>query len=98
MGIGVSLTPQGTFIYRADLTNGLVEHELDHLFVGRFTGEPTPDRREADEWRWESWAELQANCAAAPEQYTAWLPFALNALGGSTRGWDVQISRPPTSP
>jgi isopentenyl-diphosphate Delta-isomerase len=85
MGIGVPLTPQGTFIYRADLSNGLVEHELDHLFVGRFNGDPNPDRDEADEWRWESWSELQANCAAAPERYTAWLPFALRALGDPTR-------------
>jgi isopentenyl-diphosphate delta-isomerase len=33
--VGASLTPVGTFVYRAvDERSGLVEHEWDHVFVG----------------------------------------------------------------
>jgi isopentenyl-diphosphate delta-isomerase len=80
MGIALSLASRGTFVYQANLGNGLVEHELDHLFVGRFSGEPKPDPSEADDWAWESWSALEAGCAARPERYTAWLPLALRAL------------------
>jgi isopentenyl-diphosphate delta-isomerase len=80
MGIAVSLTWRGTFIYRAELGAGLVEHELDHLFVGHFAGTPTADPNEAAEWRWQGRSQLEADCAAQPSRYTAWLPLALAAL------------------
>jgi isopentenyl-diphosphate delta-isomerase len=82
MGIAVDLEPGGTFLYRANLDNGLVEHELDHLFLGRFNGSPTPDPNEAAEWMWEARSRLEADCQAQPERYTAWLPLALRALSG----------------
>lgn len=85
MGITVSVAPSGTFIYRVELENGLVEHELDHLFVGRFNGSPIPDSSEADEWMWEDRSRLEADCEARPGRYTAWLPFALRALARSAR-------------
>jgi isopentenyl-diphosphate delta-isomerase len=81
MGIDVDLAPSGRFLYRANLENGLVEHELDHVFVGRFDGAPSPDPGEAADWRWESRPQLEAAVAAHPERFTAWLPLALRALG-----------------
>ena len=45
-GFDAELTPAFTFIYRAtDPASGLTEHEFDHVFFGRFDGEPHPDRR-----------------------------------------------------
>jgi isopentenyl-diphosphate delta-isomerase type 1 len=32
----IKLTPMGSFIYRAELDHGLIEHELDHVFVGEY--------------------------------------------------------------
>jgi len=53
MGIvGCELEVVGSFIYRAELSEGLVEHELDHVVVGRWTGNPQPDAREVSAWRW----------------------------------------------
>lgn len=49
-----SLEPAGTFVYRAeDPVSGLVEHEYDHVLVGRLLGEaaealsPLPDEVDA---------------------------------------------------
>ena len=81
MGIEVALAPKGTFMYRANLGNGLVEHELDHVFVGRFNGSPRPDPNEASDWKWESRARIDSDCAENPDRYTAWFPLALRALG-----------------
>ena len=38
MGMKTSLSPLFSFIYRAELENNLVEHELDHVLIG-FTDE-----------------------------------------------------------
>jgi isopentenyl-diphosphate delta-isomerase len=83
MGIAVDLAASGTFLYQAQLDNGLIEHELDHLFVGRFNGAPRPDPDEAAEWKWEPRAWVESDCAEHPDRYTAWFPLALRALPDS---------------
>ena len=49
---GRDLTPVDHFVYFAELEGGLVEHELDHVVVGRWNGTATPDPREVSETRW----------------------------------------------
>lgn len=88
MGIGGDLREAGTFVYRADVGRGLIEHELDHVFVGRFGGEPAPDPREVGGWRWVAIPTLQAELAARPEHFSPWFARALDAalaeaFGGS---------------
>ena len=51
MGIDApALTVAGRFVYRAQLDAGLVEHELDHVVVGRWSGMPNPDAGEVSSW------------------------------------------------
>jgi isopentenyl-diphosphate delta-isomerase len=76
MGVGCPLEPTGSFTYRAPVGE-LVEHEIDHVFVGRFDGAPQPDAREVAAWRWVDPAELAMDLAARPERYSAWLDPAL---------------------
>lgn len=52
MGISCTLRPQFDFTYKADVGNGLTEHEFDHVFFGFTDIEPQPDPNEASEWRW----------------------------------------------
>jgi isopentenyl-diphosphate delta-isomerase len=81
MGIVCELREVGTFTYRADLGNGLVEHEVDHLFIGDFEGDPAPDPAEVASWTWMPMSAAQSDCPARPGRYTAWFPLALTALG-----------------
>ena len=82
MGIGdCELRPAARFIYRANLTNGLLEHELDHLFVGRWAGDPVPNPSEVSEWRWMSVTSLRRDLAANAANYTAWLDPVIAHLG-----------------
>ncbi|HXY32344.1 MAG TPA: isopentenyl-diphosphate Delta-isomerase [Gemmatimonadaceae bacterium] len=80
MGIDCPLREVLTFRYRADVGSGLVENELDHVYVGEFDGAPAPDPAEVSEWRWVSLPELEASIAVAPAEYTAWLPLLLREL------------------
>ena len=52
MGFECELDEALAFTYHAELGDGLVEHEYDHVLVGRFDGEPEPDPREAAGWQW----------------------------------------------
>jgi isopentenyl-diphosphate delta-isomerase len=80
MGIECELELACAFVYHADLGHGLVEHEYDHVFLGRCLLEPRPDAAEVSEWRWVTPRELEADMEASPERYVAWLPIAFREL------------------
>ena len=87
MGIDVPLKPLGWFVYKAhDHASGLTEHELDHVFVGHFSGEPALNAEEAEDWRWVGVPELRVSLEREPTLYTPWLPLALARVfeGGDT--------------
>lgn len=79
MGFDCDLSPAGTFVYRAAVGGGLVEHELDHVFIGRHDADPSPDPAEAGEWRWQPPRDALAEAAAHPERFTPWFGLALGA-------------------
>lgn len=72
MGISAPLEPAFSFTYRVEFDEGLVEHELDHVLVGRFDGEPTPDPVEAIDWRWVTTDELFEELTEHPDRFTYW--------------------------
>jgi len=72
MGIAVPLAPLFRLTYRAECGDGLVEHEIDHVFTGAFEGAPLPDPAEVSEWRWIAPDALDAEIALAPETFTVW--------------------------
>jgi isopentenyl-diphosphate delta-isomerase len=80
MGVDCDLRAAGSFLYRADVGAGLVEHELDHLFVGQFDGVPSPEENEVVEWQWVSPSDIELDLIANPERYAAWFAPALAAL------------------
>ena len=72
LGIDCELTEKFRFIYKADVGNGLWEHELDYVFVGNFSGEFDLNLDEVSEIRYVSIADLQKEITANPEPFTAW--------------------------
>lgn len=77
MGFDCALEPAGAFTYRASLDHGLIEHEYDHVFVGRFDGDPAPDPAEVAEWQWMAVSELMVALDRDERNYTVWLKPAL---------------------
>lgn len=72
MGIEAEPVPILTTIYRAELDNGLVEHELVHVFAATYAGPVRPDPDEADGFAWVAPEELVADLARTPERYSYW--------------------------
>ena len=54
MGFDTELTPLFHFIYKAEFDNGLMEHELDHVVVGRYDDPPVINPEEVADWSWKS--------------------------------------------
>lgn len=72
MGISVPLEHRFHFIYKATLDQDLIEHELDHVFTGRFDGLPALSPEEAMNWKWMAKADIRAAMTENPGQFTAW--------------------------
>lgn len=78
MGIACDLWWAGRFTYRAELANGLIEHEVDHVFVSRWQGEPVVRPSEVGAWRWVPRDVLREELRAAPQALTPWLAGVLD--------------------
>jgi isopentenyl-diphosphate Delta-isomerase len=77
MGFSCQLRHAFQVVYRADLDNSLVEHELDRVYVGRFSGVPRPNPLEVDATMWVAPEELRSRILEEPHRYTAWLRLLL---------------------
>jgi len=100
MGFDCELRPLGHFTYRAELDDGLVEHEIDHVFAGRHDGDPRPDPREVEAWRWVAPEALREEIARDAGRFTPWLVEALDQLergGRGGRGHPPAALRHPSS-
>ncbi len=60
------------FIYRAEFDNGLIEHELDHVYYANSDQEPLPNPQEVEEWQYMSPSELRVRISESPQLYTPW--------------------------
>ena len=72
MGISCPLTFLFSMPYRAEVSNGLIEDEITHVFIGRFDGAPVPDPLEVSEWCWMPFGEVEQDVDARPDSYTIW--------------------------
>jgi isopentenyl-diphosphate delta-isomerase len=77
MGIACAVREAGRFVYRAEVGGGLVEHELDHVLVGRSDREPHPAPAEVAGWRRVAPRDLRIELDRMPARFTAWFPRAL---------------------
>lgn len=85
MGIeGVPLTYEGSFHYRAALDFGLIEDEIDHVFVGFCEVDAPPFHpEEVAQTLWLGVAHLVLLMQAHPQQFTPWLPLLWAHLAGN---------------
>jgi len=72
MGFEVDLDEKFHFIYKAEFDNGLTEHELDHVMLGYYNGEPAINPQEVASWKWIDMEVLKKDIIDNPEEYTAW--------------------------
>ncbi|WP_300673031.1 isopentenyl-diphosphate Delta-isomerase [Soonwooa sp.] len=72
LGISSDLTERFHFLYKADVGQGLWEHELDYVFTGEYNGEFALNAEEVAAIKYISIDELKQEIEEFPERYTEW--------------------------
>jgi len=72
MGFVCELEEKTSFIYKAPFDNGLTEHELDHIMVGRYSKDPVINREEVETFKWMTLEQVKDDIALNPKIYTEW--------------------------
>ncbi len=80
MGFEADLKKVFHFTYKTEFTNGLTEHEFDHVFVGTYDGIIEPDFNEVESYAYRSIPLLQAFIDKHPDFFTEWFLIAFPKL------------------
>lgn len=80
MGIEPTITPAFSFVYKAELDQGLIEHEYDHVFIGSWNADPVINNEEVADYKWIALEELKADVDLHPQQYTVWFKICLDRV------------------
>lgn len=78
LNIDLQPTFSHKFIYKVIFPNKLIEHELDHVFIGTFDGEPLPNKAEIEDWKYISPQELRKDISDNPSNYSHWFKIILS--------------------
>lgn len=80
MGISCDLNNSFSFIYKAEVGNNLIEHEYDHVFIGRYNGEPVINKNEVNDWKYLSLDSVRDEINNFPEKFTIWFKSAFEKV------------------
>lgn len=80
MGFDCPVTERFSFIYKAELDQGLTEYEFDHVFFGSFDGTPRVNPEEVCDWKYVSIQYLRKDIHDNPDHYTEWFKIALDKM------------------
>lgn len=64
--------PSFSFIYRTQLDNNLIEHELDHVCIALLTQMNAPNPEEVQSLRFVNLSDLRMEMKERPETFTFW--------------------------
>jgi isopentenyl-diphosphate Delta-isomerase len=80
MGFDCDMRKVFTFIYKAEVGNGLTEHEYDHVIFGSYDGEPKLNKEEAMDFRWVPLDKLHDEIIKTPDRFSPWLRIVLDRV------------------
>ena len=91
MGFDCELQEVFSFIYKAELDQGLTEHELDHVLIGEYNDQPNLNPDEVADWKCIGLSDLKSDIDSNPDKYTIWFKIALKEV---EQHWEeIQKSR-----
>ncbi len=77
MGMDCDFEEAFSFLYKADVGQGLTEHEFDHVFIGQSDIKPVPNPGEVESCKYVDLNWLNQDVKDNPDQYTEWFKIAL---------------------
>jgi isopentenyl-diphosphate delta-isomerase len=80
MGMNCELEFAFSFIYKSVFDNGLIEHELDHVFFGITDELPVPNKAEVKNWKYLPINLIRQDIKENPHQYTVWFKMVFERV------------------
>ena len=80
MGFDCEVNPAFQFTYKADVGQGLTEHEYDHVFIGYSEKQPIINPDEVNDWKYMSMDAIRKDMNENPENYTVWFRIAFDEV------------------
>ena len=77
MGMDCEFKEVFSFLYRADVGQGLIEHEFDHVFIGTSDIKPVINPDEVETWKYVKLEWLEKDVVDNQSKYTEWFKIAL---------------------
>ena len=90
LGFVIPLRPIFSFTYKADVENGLIEHEFDHVFAGEWESEVNFNTEEVAAVRYQGMADIKAELQAQPHLFTTWFRLAFLTI---EKWWQQQYQQ-----
>jgi isopentenyl-diphosphate delta-isomerase len=72
MGIIAKIRSVFSFLYKAKFSNNLIEHELDHVFIGFSNKKPNPNPEEVCDWKYIDETSLRKLLNDTPKTFSPW--------------------------
>lgn len=80
MGMKCKMTEFFSFLYKADVGDGLKEHEFDHVLIGTTDEQPVPNPQEVADYKYVDFDWVVKDVEKTPDNYTEWFKIALKEL------------------
>lgn len=80
MGMQSHLSPAFNFLYKAEVMNGIIENEYDHVFFGTTDQLPTINTAEVAAYKYVKMADLMEEMTVHPDRYTEWLKICFDRV------------------
>lgn len=77
MGFDCPLKRAFEFHYNFVFDNGLMENEIDHVFIGEYKGKVKLNKNEVSDYKWISLKDLKKEIKENPRKYSIWLKIIL---------------------
>jgi len=84
MGFDCGLKEKFVFHYRAEFDNGLIENEIDHVFVGKYDKEVVPNAKEVGDFKFMGLEDIKKDIIINPNIYTPWFKIIITEHWGRT--------------
>jgi isopentenyl-diphosphate Delta-isomerase len=80
MGFDCEFREAFTFTYKADVGQGLTEHEFDHVFIGHTDKTPKINPEEVNDWKFMKLEDIKSDMKINPSSYTVWFKIAFDEV------------------
>ncbi|QES88311.1 isopentenyl-diphosphate Delta-isomerase [Rhizosphaericola mali] len=77
MGLHCTINFSHTFIYNSAVENNLIEHELDHVYIGYSEYNPKINEEEVQDFKWVDKDFVIKDIIQNPNSYTSWFKLSL---------------------